>query len=386
MKAIARIEIAAGAYPRHRCPVRTRIPGHSRENLDRLRVRDPTGGSGTPVQGWTADGETTEIEMIIDGLPAGESRCYEIVAAETPDPREGVEIERRGDDTLHVSVRGEPFTSYHYGAEVVRPYFHSLHAAGGARLTRGWPMEEAKPGESTDHPHHKGVWTAHGDVDGSDNWSEGADHGRQVHRGFVECYSGAVSGGFVERLEWCDHTGVPRLAETREVRIYALEDVRLLDYSVTLHAKLGSVLLGDTKEAGLISVRVASSMDASGEGRILNAAGGVGESLTWGRRARWCDYSGPVGRRVHGVCVMDHPGNPRHPTHWHVRDYGLMTANCFGIHDFTANADGANPLRIPQGEDLTWRYRVCLHPGAGSLEKLDGYYNDLAQPPLVVIP
>jgi len=48
------------------------------------------------------------------------------------------------------------------------------------------------------------------------------------------------------------------------------------------------------------------------------------------------DYSGPIAigegdaRRMvaAGVTLFDHPGNPRHPTHWHVRDDGWMGAAC----------------------------------------------------------
>jgi len=31
-----------------------------------------------------------------------------------------------------------------------------------------------------------------------------------------------------------------------------------------------------------------------------------------------------------GIAVFDHPSNPRHPTTWHVRDYGLFAANPLG--------------------------------------------------------
>jgi len=80
---------------------------------------------------------------------------------------------------------------------------------------------------------------------------------------------------------------------------------------------------------------------------------------------------------------MDHPGNPRHPTYWHVRDYGLMTANCLGIHDFTADPTNLHPLRIPEGETRTWRYRVYLHAGEGQAMDLDARYADYADPPEV---
>ncbi len=37
-------------------------------------------------------------------------------------------------------------------------------------MTRGYPMEFHE-GEKKDHPHHHSFWVAHGDVNGTDNWS-----------------------------------------------------------------------------------------------------------------------------------------------------------------------------------------------------------------------
>jgi 7-carboxy-7-deazaguanine synthase len=67
---------------------------------------------------------------------------------------------------------------------------------------------------------------------------------------------------------------------------------------------------------------------------IENSAGGVGEKECWGKPAAWCDYSGPVEGQTVGIAVMDHPGNLRSPVRWHVRDYGLLTTNCFGESTF----------------------------------------------------
>jgi alpha-mannosidase len=69
------------------------------------------------------------------------------------------------------------------------------------------------------------------------------------------------------------------------------------------------------------------------------------------------------GRTV-GVAIFDHPQNPRHPTWWHVRDYGLFAANPFGRHDFEGLPDAhAGDLRIPAGQNVTFRYRVYMHEG-----------------------
>jgi hypothetical protein len=82
---------------------------------------------------------------------------------------------------------------------------------------------------------------------------------------------------------------------------------------------------------------------------------------------------------------MDHTMNPRHPTYWHVRDYGLMTANCFGLHHFTGDPDNRWDLVIPAGESRTWRYRVLIHTGDATAAKVGVHYHDFVHPPTVEV-
>jgi hypothetical protein len=131
------------------------------------------------------------------------------------------------------------------------------------------------------------------------------------------------------------------------------------------------VTFGDTKEGGLFSIRVPTSMDAKDKGRIENSAGqvyenGVGEESTWGVQAAWVDYSGPLANGEEwGHTVVDHQDNPRHPTYWHVRGYGLFTANAFGVHDFKGDESMDASWTIPGGEQRIFRFRYIVHPGRG---------------------
>jgi len=141
------------------------------------------------------------------------------------------------------------------------------------------------------------------------------------------------------------------------------------------------VRFGDTKEGGICSVRVAAPMEADRTGKIENAYGGVNEAETWGKRAPWCDYSGIVeGHRV-GVAVFDHPGNFRYPTYWHVRNYGLMTANPFGLSHFLAPAEAEGSHVLPKGETLAFRYGVCVHAGDAAEGRVRDRYLDWIYPP-----
>ena len=297
-----------------------------------------------------------------------------------------------GDGQLTIDIAGQRFTTYFFGAEVVRPYFHPLFGPTGQPVTRQFPMVKDVPGETSDHPHHKGFYVAHGDVNGTDNWSEGPNHATMRHAGFQRLVSGPVYGSFDATTEWMDRDGTRVvLAETRRCTFFNLgADDRLFDVSLRFNAVSGLVTFGDTKEGGLISVRMASAMDEphrrrpDGTGRIENSYGGVGEKETWGKRAMWCDYSGQVEGEPVGICLMDHPTNPRYPTHWHVRSYGLMTANPFGLHDFYSDTDAhRGDWTIPAYESRNFLYRVLVHRGGTAQSRVRDRYHDFVNPPAI---
>jgi hypothetical protein len=68
---------------------------------------------------------------------------------------------------------------------------------------------------------------------------------------------------------------------------------------------------------------------------------------------------------MYGIAMFDHPQNPRHPTRWHVREYGLFSANPFGKYYFEGRKGqpGEGDLKIPAGEGVTFRWRFYFHEG-----------------------
>jgi hypothetical protein len=96
---------------------------------------------------------------------------------------------------------------------------------------------------------------------------------------------------------------------------------------------------------------------------MVNAEGAETEKNCWGKRSAWLDYDGQVDGQTVGVAVFDHPSNPRHPTYWHTRAYGLLAANIFGVHDFLNDKTKDGSLTVEPGQPLRFRYRVVIHPG-----------------------
>src|SRR5207247_359824 len=76
----------------------------------------------------------------------------------------------RNTDRIAVEIDGKPFTEFFVGGpETTKPYLHPLRAASGTIVTRAYPMAKVE-GESTDHPHHRGVWFSHDEVNGFHFW------------------------------------------------------------------------------------------------------------------------------------------------------------------------------------------------------------------------
>ena len=294
-----------------------------------------------------------------------------------------VKLERVG-DRVDVTVDGKPFTAFYFGADTPKPYLHPLRSASGKVVTRGFPMVTDIPGESRDHPHHRGLWFAHGDVNGVDFWAEGEDKGRTVLKSLGPLKSGKDAGSLSARFEWRTVEGKVLAEEERTMTFRGGPGLRIIDFEVTVQpAGAEPVVMGDTKE-GTFAIRVVKALEeknakcAACTGVMLNSEGAQGDKQIWGKRANWVDYSGTVEGETLGMAVFDHPQNPKHPTYWHARGYGLFAANPFGEHDFYNDKLRDGSLKIEPGHSLTFRYRVLIHGGDAAAARIPELYRDWA--------
>ena len=285
------------------------------------------------------------------------------------------------EDRIRVEVGGKLFTEYRFAepkddpkaGPYVRPYLFPVLGPGGQQMT----SDQKTSGG--DHPHHRSIWVSHGEVNGADHWAlDKNPTPRQRHVGFAKVEGDTI----VQELEWEAKEGEgapPLLRERRTLRFFVFADgSRGIDLTVHLMpAGTFAVTFGDTKEAGLCSVRVSKAI--SDTGTITNAAGATGEPAAWGKPAVWCDISGQVDGKPCGIAALDHPSNPRHPATWHVRQYGLMSANIFGLHDFDeSRPENAGDFTIEAGQTATFRYRIVIHEGDAMSADLDTKFNEFA--------
>ncbi|UCE50292.1 MAG: PmoA family protein [Phycisphaerales bacterium] len=294
--------------------------------------------------------------------------------------RGGVKIDDV-DRKLRVEINGKLFTEYNF-QDVPKPFFYPVIGPTGVPIIRHWPMKEINPDEARDHPHQKSLWFTHGEVNGHDFWGEGRNSGKIVHDRFVEVSSGPKVGVIKSKNKWVAKSGEVVCTDTRTHRFYSRDDGQLMDFEITIYASEGKkVVMGDTKE-GSMAIRLAPTMREEGnvaQGHIVNSEGHrgeLGERGAWGKRAKWCDCYGPVEGETVGVAIFDHPSNPKHPTWWHVRGYGLLAANPFGVHDFEKKEKGVGDISIPAGDSLTFKYRFYFHKGDEKQGKVEQHYRE----------
>jgi sugar phosphate isomerase/epimerase len=269
--------------------------------------------------------------------------------------RSGVKITELA-DKLRVEINGKLFTEYNF-KDVPRPYFYPVIGPTGEPVIRHWPMKEGldEGDDKRDHVHQRSLWYTHGEVNGQDFWGEGEKSGKIVHDKFLKVSSGRKVGIIQSRNKWVAANGEVVCTDTRMHKFYNRARGQIMDFEITIHASEGKVVMGDTKE-GSMAIRLAPTMRLKGKvgkGHILNSEGHR-DGETWGKRAAWCDYYGPVEDEIVGVAIFDHPQNPKHPTWWHVRDYGLFAANPFGVHNFEEKPKGTGDITIGAGESLTF--------------------------------
>jgi len=281
-------------------------------------------------------------------------------------------------DLISVNVDGRPFTVFHYGTESGKPYLAPIRSASGKIVTRRFPME-AVAGDSTDHLHHTGLWFTYDDVNGVKFWENDPSYkhlnmGKIVVRS-ADYQEGDKAGTLTAVLEWRGPKGELLIVENRKMVFHSDPTLRIVDFEITLTAG-EDLTFGDTKE-GAFAIRLAESLTEKKGGKMVNAAGGVGMAQVWGKRSDWVDYSGTVDGEKLGVAILDHPQNPRHPTYWHARDYGLFALNPFGAHAFDPTQPESH-WQLAKGKELFFRWRVVVHPGDAESGRVADLYKDYA--------
>ncbi len=280
-------------------------------------------------------------------------------------------------DQASFQQEGRELTRYHFGPTLERPFWYPLIGPGGRSLTR-----MGHPRDPHSHSHHNSVWISHHNVDGISFWAD-RGRGQIVHR-LVKTYEdgddrqdGAAT--MLCRAAWLADGKRVVMNEWRRTTVQPLGDgdwLMLIDLSFETPGN-EPVVLGETP-FGPIGVRMAKTIGVhDGGGRILNSSGQVNEKAVFRQPARWVDYSGRVtNTTTGGIALLDHPGNPSHPTPFHVRGDGWMGV-CLTLN---------GPITIEPDKPLQLSYGLWIHAGVPKVEDVERRWKAFSQRERAALP
>ena len=278
---------------------------------------------------------------------------------------------------IDIKIGDELFTTFDYG-RYAKPIFYPILGPGQIGMTRNWPMKEGVAGEAHDHPHHKSMWISH-EIDGVDFWSE---NGGSVKVQTVKQLPGE-SNAFQANSKWVGKDGKTILSDTTLYRFGSDRTSRWIDCEITFQASDGDFEFEDSKE-GTFAIRTHPDLRLDADpkngvekvfGQAINSEGVRGKAI-WGKPAKWLLYYGEIDGVPMSITMFDHPGNLRHPTTWHARAYGLVTANPFGMYHFLGKEKGSGSYSVKDGESLTLRYRVDFIKGEATVDEVNARYRE----------
>ncbi len=287
----------------------------------------------------------------------------------------------QGDGKATVLMNGKLFTEYVYEGHV-KPILYPIVGPHGVKMTRHHPMVQGVDNEANDHPHHESLWFTHDGVNGANFWSAHTSKAKQGRTArAVQTDMEIGESELRTENEWRDADDNIVCTDSRVLRFGTWTGARYIDYRISIHATRGDVTFADTKE-GTMAIRTHPLLRISSDkkhgnhtvaGHAINSEGHTDGEL-WGKRAKWVDYWAPVEGKTVGIAIFDHPQNPRHPTWWHARNYGLVAANPFGVHDFEKKPEGTGDMLIQDGSSVTFRYRFVFHEGDAETAKINDHY------------
>jgi hypothetical protein len=298
---------------------------------------------------------------------------------------------KRVDDSVEVTVGGQPFTTYYFGEVVAKPYLMPLRTTSGLVVSRPFPVENnVTPEERKSpsfEPHQRPLYFDHGNINGLNFWAEKAftryyspriqqPYGRMSLIKIETMAAGPDEGTVRARFSLLDPSSRPIGEETQTFRFRGDDHTRTIDCEFVVWANHGPITFGDTKE-GTFAVRLGPDLSAPHD-HMLNSNGGRGERAIWGKPADWVDYSGTVHGKAVSIAVFDSPESFRHPTTWHARAYGLLAANPFGLREFDKDDTKDGSWTVPEGKSIIFRYRVLIHDGELTALQLADLYKKYA--------
>jgi hypothetical protein len=258
---------------------------------------------------------------------------------------------------------------FNYQSGQDRLFFHPVAVAGGPVLTSDRPK---------DHPWHRALWFSWKFINGVNYWEPNAQTGTLDGRTEWSNLQSETRPDFSARLSmeiaYRPADGPPVLNERRVIAISApaQDGSYSMDWQMTFTALDKAIVFDRTPLPGEpegkpwggyagLSVRFAENLR---EFQATSAEGPIRfQDDTYRVRSSAMDCAGSFEGRQGGVAVLDHPRNTPSPTPWYLIRGPEMKY-------FSPAVIQEGPRHLNSKESFTLRYRVMIHPGPWSAEKL----------------
>jgi hypothetical protein len=281
------------------------------------------------------------------------------------------------DQSVALTRDGETVWQFHYGSAEPKPHFHPVALAGGAVVTWNRPP---------DHIWHHGLWFSWKYINGLNYWEPSADGIPEGATEWKDVRVETTEQGSAElqmELTYRPRGKAAVMTEQRRISVSS-PDARgayHFDWDCRFTALDADVVLDRTplpdEPAGKawggyagLSLRLAQPLT---DRRAVTDAGPVtfNDQQRFRGKARAMDYQGRIGDQLLGIAVLDHPENLNHPTPWYAiraqpMSYFSPAVICYGPHT------------LKRGASFTLRYRVVVHDGRWTADRLENAWKEYA--------
>jgi hypothetical protein len=240
----------------------------------------------------------------------------------------------------------------------MRPYIHPLRGVDGQScLTEDSPWH---------HPWQHGIQTGFHGVNGCDFWFDPGQNAKAVI-GTIEPETPVMLGEDPPHwsidAKWRHEDGSELLDEKQAWTLTEGDGVLCLDVDWEITATPDVTI--DQGSYGGFFIRMPFRSDR--EAKVVSSTG-LEDDATEQQAAAWVDLRMQVNRGnvSGGITLMDHPGNTGHPAHWRVDGQrGINPAPCI-----------PGEIKLGAGETMRYRYRMVLHDGELSLDRVDELFQE----------
>ena len=263
----------------------------------------------------------------------------------------------------------------HHGKFQRANYIHPLYDLEGNVLTEDFP---------SDHRHHRGIfWAWHqvwvGEKKIGDPWTT-KDFVWDVKAAKVD-RTDPGSAVLKIKVEWkspkfTDANGREKsiVSETTEIRVHqAAQNVRLIDFTISLLALQPEVRLGGSEDAkgyGGFSARFRLPPDV----RFTSPKGPVVPQRLSVDASPWMDFTGTFGEtdQLSGIAILCHPSLRGFPPRWILRQSRSMQNPLY---------PGREPVALSRKAPLVFRYRLVMHRGIATKTTIEKWHAQYAAMP-----